>query len=257
MTEHDLARAEYGISACQEYPTCNATTKCEITLSSIQPGDERRGSRDAKVILVTEAPDQASSEGTAYKGGISGRIRSMFTEQKYGVGLSDSSGGFSEFLDSHQIYATSAIKCHVNGSISELGNSVIRNCRSKYLEKQIEAMDDLELIVPMGKLAAASILKRNYSSFNLTSLVGRQRGMVDDPQDWDAPIVVLPHPSGASTLSNPPVFSENDSRQVAKQKDGFRRALVEIRKRLDSVGYDVLDDNPDSWEASGGLSSFT
>jgi len=257
MVNESLIRAEYGISSCSLHSECDGCSSCSLELSSVSPGDPRRGSRDPKVMLVTEAPDRSSSSGTAYQGGISGRIISMFTEDKYGIGLgTDSTESFESFLEENRIYATSAIKCYIDGPTQDLGHAVINNCKGEFLTPQIDAMTNLELIIPMGKVACASILSRRLSSLKLTSILGKPgRGVLTEGQR-PIPVVAFPHPSGASPLSNPPVLNDADGRETTNRKLQFRTALSAVREEMASIGYDVLGEEPDCWDSPGGLSSF-
>lgn len=255
MTNEALIRAEYGIRDCDRLSECDGCSSCSVKLSSIGPGAKRRGSRDPRILLVTEAPDEDSSSGTAYQGGISNRIISMFTESKYGIGLSKTqNASFQDFLVNKRIYATSAVKCYVDGSTQEVGHAVLTNCKEEYLSKQIDAMPNLELIIPMGKVATASLLERNASSIQITGLLGSAgRGIVTDRNPSR---IIFPHPSGASPLSNPPVIQDSDSKSQVQNKTAFQGALSSVRGQLDDMGYDVVDDDPDSWDSPGGLSSF-
>lgn len=252
----ELIRAEYGISDCERYNECNTSSGYGLQLSSIDPGDSRRGSRDPRILLVTEAPDKSSMEGTAYQGGISNRIRSIFTDPKYGIGLDEHGDSFETFLQKYRIYATSAIKCFI-GEESNLSEISITNCKDKFLDKQISAMNNLELIIPMGKIATASVLGRTTSSLTLTEELGRRgRGILTEKHGRDPPIVVFPHPSGANPLSNPPIVSDEETKVSIEKKVKFRNALKEVNRILDDAGYDVLDGEPDCWDFDGGLSSF-
>lgn len=255
MINEALVRAEYGIRDCKRLSACNGRSSCSVKLSSIGPGAKRRGSRDPRILLVTEAPDEDSSSGTAYQGGISGRIISIFTEDEYGIGLSKpQKASFQDFLVNKRIYATSAVKCYVDGSTQELGHGVLTNCKDEYLSEQIDAMPNLELIIPMGKVAAASLLERSASSFQITELVGSAgRGIVTEENPSR---IIFPHPSGASPLSNAPIIRDDDSKSLIQNKNAFQNALRAVREQLDNMGYDVLDDDPDSWDSPGGLSSF-
>jgi len=257
MVNESLLRAEYGISSCSLHSQCNDCSSCSLELSSVRPGDPRRGSRDPKIMLVTEAPDRGSSSGTAYQGGISSRIIDMFTNEEYGIGLdTNSTDSFESFLSENRIYATSAIKCYIDGSTQDLGHQVIHNCKREFLSRQINAMNNLELIIPMGKVACASILSGGLSSMKLTSILGKPgRGILtEDQQNYS--IVAFPHPSGASPLSNPPVLKDSDGRTWTGRKLQFRTALTAVREEMESIGYDVLAEDPDCWDSPGGLSSF-
>lgn len=245
------------MDSCSKYDECSSVCSCTVKLSSIRPGDPRRGSREPKIFLVTEAPDQSSSEGTAYEGTISNRIRSIFTEEKYGIGLPSCDSSFENFLKNHMIYATSAIKCYIGGSGSDIGSVAIENCKNEYLSPQIAAVESLELVIPMGKVATASVLDWPNMDFQLTDYLGKyNRGIQTEKHGQSPPIVVLPHPSGASPLSNPPLIHASDSRRQIKRKKQFRKALIFIRDRLDEIGYDVLEERPECWDSPDGLFSF-
>lgn len=256
----DLKKAESGIHNCPKYGNCSGASDCKLTRSKISPGAKRRGHRNPKVLLLTEAPDEDSSQGTAYQGSISGRIENIFCNEEYGIGLDrDTTQSFQEFLREYRFYATSAVKCCISeGSGSDVGSFVINNCTKQFLREQIEAMGDLELIVPMGKVATAAILRQNPKDLSLISIMGRSRpGFQLNNTHWGgADIVVLPHPSGASPLSNPPIVKESGNRQRWQQVTAFRGALESLRERLDSNGYDVLDGNPNCWDSPEGLSGF-
>lgn len=254
-----LEEAEAGISDCPLYDTCNSVSECSLSLSQIRPGAERRGHRNPRVLLVTEAPDEGSSGGTAYQGGVSARIENFFCKDEYGIGLVASSfDGFSEFLRNFRFYATSAVKCCISGGGgSDVGRIVIENCTNEYLSSQIEAMPQLELIIPMGSVATAALLRRNPSELRLTSILGSPpQGIQSDHDRWGTDIVVLPHPSGVSPLSNPPIVDGEGGRRQWSRVRSFRSALRAVRDRLDSMGYDVLDDDPACWGTPDGLFRF-
>jgi len=181
----------------------------------------------------------------------------MFTEREYGIGLEDDADSFSDFLCTHQIYATSAIKCYISGSSSDLNNHIINNCKDEFLSNQIAAMDNLKLILPMGKVAAASILQSGISSIKITDIIGRNgQGILTEDHGKSPPIVVFPHPSGANPRSNPPIISDSDSRGTINDKLMFRDSITVVNKVLDKAGYDVLEEAPDCWDSTDGLSSF-
>jgi hypothetical protein len=255
----ELTEAESGISSCDNFPQCSGASDCELSLSSIQPGDERRGSRDPQIALVTEAPDEASSKGSAYSGGISDRILSIFCDENYGIGLSSpSDSSFPEFLTENQIYATSAIKCYVGGDVTGVGSYVTDECYKRYLEKQLQALPNLELIIPMGNVAAAAFTSHSPSSVEITSLVGVDgRGIIRDHDDYQAPVVLLPHPSGNNPYANPPVINPDVSPRYLRFREKFQNALTFIRDTLNTLGYGVSRNSPSSWDSTGGLSDFT
>ncbi|MHB9288110.1 uracil-DNA glycosylase family protein [Halobacteriales archaeon Cl-PHB] len=253
-----LEEAESGISCCNNFPKCSGASDCQLSLSSIEPGDERRGSRDPQIAIVTEAPDETSSEGSAYSGGISDRIVSLFCEEEYGIGLSGSSGdSFSQFLREKRIYATSAIKCYVTGDVTEVGDYVTTQCYQRYLEDQIQALPNLELIIPMGNVASAAFTSNAPSSVGITSLVGMDdRGIITDHDDYDVPIVLLPHPSGNNPYANPPIIDPDGNPRYWSYRERFQKALIFIRDTLDGLGYGVSRNSPSSWDSDGGLSDF-
>lgn len=254
-----LENAESGIQDCPEFGACNAATDCTLSLSQIPPRASRRGSRNPRILLVTEAPDEESSGGTAYQGSTSTRMKNFFCREDYGIGLDDGNfDSFTEFLQENQIYATSAVKCCIaEGGGSDISEHVIETCTEMYLEKQIQAMSELELIIPMGVIATSAILGKSPDRFQLTSILGRRnQGVFQNYDKWGADVVVLPHPSGMNPLSNPPVVDGEGSRSRWRDVESFRRALEEIRNRLNSMGYDVLDGNPTCWDSPDGLSRF-
>lgn len=255
----ELAAAEKGISDCDNFDECNQASNCLLELSSIQPNDDRRGHRDPRVLLVTEAPDKESSQGSAYEGSISGRIQSIFRREDYGIGLSDNSDSFVEFLQSNRFYATSAVKCYIGEStITSISRKVISNCHEMYLRNQIHSMANLELVIPMGKVAAESLLSANLSDRKLTTVIGTQNvGIIHESRsEFDAAIIAFPHPSGVSPLSNPPIIKRSEPRHLQRGKEKFQSALREVRQVLDELGYDVLNQDPDSWEGPEGLSKW-
>jgi uracil-DNA glycosylase len=238
---------------------CSDNSACNLSLSSVEPGDERRGSRDPLVLIVTEAPDKESSEGSAYSGGLSNRIISMFCDEKYGIGLEHTEeDAFPEFLVNYRFYATSAIKCHLEGGTSEVANYVISQCRDRFLEKQIKALENLELIITMGNVAAASITRQSLTSISITSRIGNQgRGLFPDHSRYELPVVLLPHLSGNNPYSNPPVINSSGNPSYWGYKMRFRRALVFIRDILREMDYEVLTTSPSCWDRPPGLSEFS
>lgn len=256
--ESDLLRAESGIQNCSNFIECNSCSRHKLTLSNISPGAERRGSRDPRVIIVTAAPDAESGQGTPYQGSTSGRMENFFTQDAYGVGLDNNTSNFSEFLQEMEFYATSAIKCCIHGTSStDVSSTVISSCRQEYLNEQISAMPDLELILPMGTIAGCSILRKDPGELSLVSSMGRQNaGIIQEHQEYGKKIILMPHPSGASTYSNPPTMTDGGNREQWNWASSFRNALVELRETLDRMGYSVRDRDPDSWESPGGLSEY-
>lgn len=254
----DLFEAEKGISSCNNYSNCNGQSRHDLSLSSVPPGDDRRGSRDPRILIVTEAPDSSSSEGSAYSGGLSDRLISLLSGENYGIGLNrQESDSFSDFLKRHRIYATSAVKCHFEGGGSNVGDYVVRNCRDIFLQRQIDALQDLELILPMGNVAAASILRKSLSMVKITSLIGTQGdGIHQEHSRYNVPVVLLPHPSGNSMWANAPLIDSNGDPQYWSYKIRFRRALVFIREVLKNMGYEVFKNSPKSWDRPPGLSGF-
>lgn len=255
----ELFEAERGVNTCSNYDECSGVSSCSLKLSSIEAGDRRRGSRDPKVLLVTEAPDEVSSQGSAYQGSTSDRIISFFCDERYGISIgTDRPESFENFLMDHRFYATSSIKCCISdGDISNLHNHVVSSCRQKFLDNQIQSMDDLELIIPMGKIATASVLHRSPSSISLTKILGKRgQGILKENDDYGVPVVVFPHPSGASPLSNPPIVKSEDGKQTLEKKAKFQNALEFVREVLGDSGYDVLPESPEGWDHSTGLSKY-
>jgi len=251
-----LTQAETGVSECSEFEDCNAVCNIELTLSQIPSGAPRRGSRDAKVLLVTEAPDPSSGEGQAFSGMVARRILRYFTDPAYGIDLDEPSTDdprFTAFLQHHRFYATSAIKCVVEGGGGGGGQGVdheaTRRCRSQFLLNQISAHPNAKILVPMGKVAASSVLHSLPSSFQLSSILGKQNAGVfrEDPH-FGRKTVVLPHPSGSSPLSNPPTPRSSDSRRTAEHKRSFRKALLALREFLAEEGYTVGEAPGSRWE---------
>lgn len=258
-TNSALLEAESGISSCENYDACNGGASCDLALSSVEPGDIRRGSRKPRVLIITEAPDKVSSEEAAYSGGLSKRLISIFCDEKYGIGLGRTEDvDFPEFLSDHRFYATSAIKCHISGGGGEVGNYVIPQCRNRYLDEQIEALNELELIIPMGNVAAASLTRQSISSVSVTSLIGHQgQGIFPNHGRYNLPVVLLPHPSGNNPYANPPIIDASGNADSWAYKIRFRHALTFIREVLRDLDYDVFRNSPSSWERPPGLSEFS
>lgn len=256
----ELEKAESGIGSCPNFDKCKASTPCSLALSSIQPQDERRGSRDPVLLLVTEAPDEESSKGSAYSGSTSRRVMSIFHEEKYGIQLQESQPDtFEEFLIKNRIYTTSAVKCFAKEcNIANVGNYVIDSCKEAYLTNQIESMENLKLIIPMGDVATSSILKRDTSQFKLSEIIGKMNTGIFTKEMWGNPkVVVFPHPSGLNRLSNPPILNAKNKPSIRKYKLNFRKALTHVREEMAQLGYNVPEESPDIWETPTGLSDFS
>jgi len=231
----------------KEIPTCPLFTDCEsnagqsIQLSAIAAADPRRGTHDARILIVTEAPDTKSAKGVAYRGGTGTRIMRMFLRPQYRIGLDYpdyGTEGLPAFLEKMRIYQTSAVKCVLGVGTANLGERVITNCRQKFLDEQVARLHDLELILPMGRLATASVLHRPLGSVDFDEVIGRRgRGLLQADPYYGLMIVALPHPSGINRSFNPPVFRPGDGPNEIRRKQAFVRALLTIRTKLGSMGY--------------------
>lgn len=254
-----LKKAEEGVDSCSNIDSCDGSTPCSLELSDIQPRDERRGSRDPVILLVTEAPDKESSQGSAYAGSTSSRVISLFYNEEYGIQIGgDYPDSFEEFLIKNRIYSTSAIKCSISACQTQnVGTYVVDSCRKKFLTNQIESMNNLEIIIPMGKIAAASILEKRIANIGLKNLIGITNRGIFTKKTWGGPeVVVFPHPSGLNRLSNPPLLKDGESASVQRYKIQFRDALSHVRRILKDQGYDVPDQRPDMWDRPSGLSDY-
>lgn len=254
----DLLMAENGIRNCENYSNCKRGVESTLNLSDIPPGAERRGSRDPQVLIITEAPDENSSEGTPYSGSLSTRIVNLFCDDRYGISLPEpEDNSFLKFLHYNRFYATSAVKCQVKNGGSALSDYVISKCHERFLRHQIEAMPNLELIVPMGRIAASSITQHSVSSIQITTLIGRyNEGIFPNHREYNVPIAILPHPSGINPFANPPIIKPSDDRHGQEYKIHYREALSFIRQTLGNLGYDVLEKSPSLWDSPPGLSEY-
>lgn len=253
-----LSEAESGIATCPNYSKCSAVANCTLELSQIEPEDERRGSRDPRVLLVTEAPDSESSQGSAYQGPTSQRIMSLFRDERYGISLADSaSSNFPLFLKENDIYVTSAVKCEVEmGQAQGIDYYVITSCRERYLQPQIDAMGELDLMLAFGSIATSSLLGRgNIDDF--TSMIGRMgTGILNSEQGYDPPLVLLPHPSGNNPYFNPPIINPETPQSLWGYRIRFRKALSFVRDVLREIEYEVREGPPNSWVTPDGLDQF-
>ncbi|HEX9429021.1 MAG TPA: uracil-DNA glycosylase family protein, partial [Candidatus Bathyarchaeia archaeon] len=146
--------------------------------------------------------------------------------------------GLIAFLRDMRIYQTSAVKCMLAGEPSALGEQVIANCRKRFLDKQIELLADIELILPMGRMAIASVFHVPLTSVDLRSLIGRPgAGILERDPHYRKMIVGLPHPSGNNRQFNPPLIHEGERLADVKFKASFVRALNGIRVKLEKMGY--------------------
>lgn len=242
---------EREIPRCPLFSDCESSAGRPIKLSAIAAGDSRRGTHDARILIVTEAPDTKSGKGVAYRGGTGTRIMRMFLRPEYRIGLDypdNGAEGLPAFLGDLKIYQTSAVKCVLGGGTGSLGERVIANCRQKFLDRQISCLHDLELILPMGRLAIASIFHRPFDSIELGEIIGREgNGIVQKDRRYRVAVVALPHPSGVNKSFNPPVFKRDDGPGDIRRKKAFVRALTAVRAKLDSMGYglrDVFEEEP-------------
>ncbi len=179
----------------------------------------------------------------AYSGPSAKRIMNFLLSDRYGVCLNypmRSREYFEQFLHENHIYVTSAVKCTVRGNPQSLNYGVIARCRQKFLDRQIATFDSLRIIVPMGKVAAAAVLRRLPDTFQLKDVLGAwSRGIFHEDPYYGKKLVVLPHPSGASRAANPPIFSHGERAEVIRQKARFRRALSVLRDFLFDSGYNL------------------
>ncbi len=241
-----LNNAEARIPSCPNFDTCSASRDFELTLSSIQSGDRRRGSANAKILLVTEAPDRRSGEGRAYSGSVAKRIMNFFLSDDYGICLTyanRSSRYFVQFLLENHIYVTSAVKCTpTKGSPQDIDYGVINRCREEFLNGQINALSRLMIIVALGSVAASSVLHLLPGSFQLSGMLGVSgRGIFEHDPHYGKKLVVLPHPSGTNLMANPPILNENDDPGTSRLKMQFRRALSALRGFLAAAGYELRE----------------
>jgi len=167
----------------------------------------------------------------------------MFLRPQYGICIDyedHGSEGIPGFLRDMKIYQTSAVKCVLHGSPASLGMRVVANCRQKFLDVQITDLQNLELILPMGRLAISSVLRRPLQTLDCGSLIGRAgRGVLQSDSRYGKTIVALPHPSGVNRSFNPPILQSGDSPNAARRKQGFARALHAVRAKLELMGYPV------------------
>ncbi len=241
MVNPEVIQLEGQIRKCDLFESCLAAAGQPIELSQIGAGDPRRGSHDAKILIVTEAPDRRSATGSAYRGATGTRIMKMFLRTEYGICVDYPDygrEGLIAFLRDMRIYQTSAVKCMLAGEPSALGEQVIANCRKRFLDKQIELLADIELILPMGRMAIASVFHVPLTSVDLRSLIGRPgAGILERDPHYRKMIVGLPHPSGNNRQFNPPLIHEGERLADVKFKASFVRALNGIRVKLEKMGY--------------------
>ncbi len=246
----ELIKLESEVPTCGLYSDCSRHAGQQIELSNIAAGDPRRGTHDARILIVTEAPDSKSAMGVAYRGGTGTRIMRMFLRPEYGICLDyEDYGreGIPAFLRDMRIYQTSCVKCVLHGDPSTVGERVLVNCRRKFLDVQITQLPEVELILPMGRLAISSVLHRSLRRLDYESIVGRfGRGIVAVDASYGKMIVALPHPSGANRAFNPPVLRTGDSPGTIRSKRAFARALAAIRSRLGTMGYRLRELHPSS-----------
>lgn len=246
---------EESIGACQGLGRCREESDFSIRLSRIGSKDARRGPYTAKVLIVTESPDLKSSQGRAYAGSTSTRIMNLFLKDEYVVCLDydlRSAKSVWQFLIDNRIYRTSAIKCALGSSSAplQIPTTLIERCRGRFLEKQIGLLGDLELIVPMGKVAISSVLHMPLNLFSIPMILGKwDRGILQQDQHYGKKIVALPHPSGSNPLFNPPIKRIGDSLETVKVKWRLYKALSVLRSFLEDIGY-RLRKKPDSVEMS-------
>jgi len=184
-------------------------------------------------------------------------MKAIFCDDEYGISIDQGCDDpFPTFLERNRIYATSAIKCFVDGDISSSERYVIQSCRERFLDSQISAMPNLELIIPMGTVAACSLLRRSPSSISITSIIGQMDRGIRPEGTNDTTVVVFPHPSGINPYANPPIIDEDDGPTWGSYKHQFQGALRYTRDLLRDLGYDVMDEDPDSWEPPEGLFKF-
>ena len=204
-----------------------------------------RGVHDARILVVTQSPDRRSAARGAYRGGTGTRIMKIFLRPEYRIAADYPDygrAGVPSFLSSMRIYQTSAVKCIVGGIPDALGERVIHNCRRRFLDAQVAELDDLELILPMGRLAIAAVLLRPQGSIDLRRTIGRRGvGIIETDSHYRKTVICLPHPSGTNRAFNPPASRPEDSVGVVRQKHLLAAALDAIRRRLKSMGYPLRD----------------
>src|SRR5207245_7291353 len=150
--------------------------------------------------------------------------------------------GLPAFLRDMKIYQTSAVKCLLGRGTASPGERVIANCRRKFLDEQISRLPAVELLLPMGRLAVASVLHRPFDSVNLEEVIGRQgKGILRPDRNYGMTVVALPHPSGLNRSFNPPVFIPGDHPRDVRRKQAFVRALKAVRAKLEAMGYGLND----------------
>jgi len=241
--KHTMETLEQAIASCPDFNECGNIRGISVQLSEIRAKDSRRGSYDAKILIVTESPDQKSSKGRAYSGSTGTRIMNMFLKDEYAVCLDydlRSPRYIWRFLIENKIYRTSAVKCALNGSDGSVAAPprIVERCRKRFLDGQIRNLRDLELIIPMGRLAIASVLHRPPGNISLQKILGKEgKGILAKDGVYGKRLVALPHPSGTNLLFNPPELKVGDTSAIARQKWQFYQALSTLRNLLIDMGY--------------------
>lgn len=243
MTKVELLRLEREVPQCRLFADCSSCANQRIELSRITAGDPLRGSHDARILIVTQSPDARSGvrRGAAYTGGTGTKIVRMFLRSEYGICVDYPDygrRGVRFFLEKMRIYRTSAVKCVLTQPPEKLGAAVTTNCRAKFLDGQINLLSDLELILPMGRLAIASVMHKSFEAVDLREVIGRRgKGIIERDRFYAKAVIALPHPSGMNTEFNPPQIRPRDPQAVAMRKAAFARALEAVRSKLSDMGY--------------------
>lgn len=223
--------------ACKNFTQC--INYCSIVKSNITNDDPMRGNPNPKILMITECPDiESAKSGSAYSGSSGARMLSMLVEDNYGICLGDRSIDYRsnpvDFMNHYEIYRTSAIKCHVRRKdrIQEL----IQTCRDSTLKNQIEMMNQLKLIIPMGRIAISAIVGMMYDKVKPMKIVGSVYGTYQSGE-YGCRVVALPHPSGSNIHFNPPIINSADKRYMVESKASFKKSLEVIRAELISHGF--------------------
>lgn len=238
-----LLDIEAEIPGCPNHGSCCAASATGVILSRVQAGDPGRGHRQPKVIILTAQPDTVSAGGSAYAGQTGTETLSFLCNPEWLIRLDSPEElarlGTVSFMQKHRIYRTSVVKCATQGDV-EATYGVVRNCRQRFLNRQIANMTEAQLIITMGRLAIASILQVAPDNFRFARLIGSIRGIIPRHRDYNKAVVALPHPSGANRVLFRPPRIGADGKPGSRADQRMLDAVTAIRRNLEVMGYRPL-----------------
>jgi DNA polymerase-1 len=186
-------------------PRKKCPEKCpRIDLDIESPRLRGEGSRQAKIILVGEAPGQNEDlKGRPFIGESGKILDNVFAELD---------------IDRDDVYITNAVKCATPVENKKPGKKELAACR-KYLQKEIEKINP-NVVGCMGAVALEAVLQRT----GITKL----QNNVFESEEFGVKVVPVLHP--AYILRNPGAYRNLQKGMEIIRQESYRKEKVKYTK---------------------------